>query len=198
MSINGITSTHELSKLVGIPQPTLHHLLSGITSKPRAKLVNALASYFSISVEQLIGDVPLPITLPDDVKKNFGVREASVITWHEIKNWPTVDKTNLKKIIVESKVSEHCFAVTLDDDKHEPAFSSGTTLIFDTCLSPKDRNFALVSFFDNNEVLFGKIFKENENFYIAQRNQTGEIILKKITSSKDNIIGILVESRITY
>ena len=47
----------ELSRRTGIPQPTLHKILSGKTTDPRiSTLLQTLASYFNITLDNLFSD----------------------------------------------------------------------------------------------------------------------------------------------
>ncbi|WP_419421412.1 helix-turn-helix transcriptional regulator (plasmid) [Legionella sp. D16C41] len=42
-----------LAKEINIPQPTLHHILSGTTKKPRNEILKKLANFFNISASSL-------------------------------------------------------------------------------------------------------------------------------------------------
>lgn len=59
--MNGMSES-ELSRKTKIPKTTINRLLSGQTPDPRISTVAALAKYFNISIEQLIGEKPLPPT----------------------------------------------------------------------------------------------------------------------------------------
>ena len=53
----------ELARRTQIGQPVIHRLISGVTLDPKVSTLSALANYFNISINQLIGDEPLPHTM---------------------------------------------------------------------------------------------------------------------------------------
>lgn len=50
----------DLARLAKIPQPTIHHILSGFTKKPRRKTLETIANALSVSINELIGLEKLP------------------------------------------------------------------------------------------------------------------------------------------
>lgn len=54
MANRGIANVTELAKLLRVPQPTMHRLLSGDMKEPKYPLVKAIADYFKISVPDLV------------------------------------------------------------------------------------------------------------------------------------------------
>lgn len=51
--IEAKTSPYELQKHVGVPQPTIHRILTGESTDPRTKTLQPLADYFKVSVADL-------------------------------------------------------------------------------------------------------------------------------------------------
>lgn len=66
MSREGNLSENQLSRNTGVPQPTIHRVLSGRVEDPRDSTLRPIADYFRVSVEEL------RTTLPETGK----VREA--------------------------------------------------------------------------------------------------------------------------
>ena len=54
----GISSA-ELARKTGISQPVVYRLISGETSNPQVLTLKPIADYFGVSLEQLLGLVPL-------------------------------------------------------------------------------------------------------------------------------------------
>lgn len=52
----GITSLSSLARRTGVNQPTLHKIMSGETEDPRLSTMLALATFFDVSVEELVGE----------------------------------------------------------------------------------------------------------------------------------------------
>ncbi|HDZ2945724.1 helix-turn-helix transcriptional regulator [Klebsiella pneumoniae] len=54
MSKRGISKVTELAKQIGIPQPTMHRLLSGDNKEPKYPLLKQVAEFFGLSVPDLM------------------------------------------------------------------------------------------------------------------------------------------------
>ncbi|MDT3467912.1 LexA family transcriptional regulator [Stenotrophomonas maltophilia] len=65
-------SENQLSRNTGVPQPTIHRILSGRVADPRDGTVRPLADYFGVTVEQL------RTTLPDRDSSTDSVRAYRV------------------------------------------------------------------------------------------------------------------------
>ncbi len=59
MATQGLTD-NELAERVGLPQPTISRIRNGDSRDPRDSTLRPIAEYFSLTVSQLRGDVPLP------------------------------------------------------------------------------------------------------------------------------------------
>jgi transcriptional regulator with XRE-family HTH domain len=58
MSKKGITSA-ALARKVGVTQPVIFRLMKGETENPHILTLKPLADFFTVSIEQLLGIVPL-------------------------------------------------------------------------------------------------------------------------------------------
>lgn len=47
------TNAHELQRATGVPQPTIHRIMTGETADPRTQTLQKLAEYFGVSVSDL-------------------------------------------------------------------------------------------------------------------------------------------------
>lgn len=69
------TNPHELQRVTGVPQPTIHRILTGESTDPRTKTLQPLADHFSVTVADIRdrdlasegSSRPAAPTLPDDV-----------------------------------------------------------------------------------------------------------------------------------
>ena len=198
--IHGNPSISDLARLTNIPQPTLHHILSGATKNPRKKSLEALADFFSISVKQLIGEEPLPNIIPDIVKENLHIRAIPIIQWDMLMHWPPDDVKNLhlKEILLDKKVADNAFALVVQDSLMEPMFPQDALLIFDSGKSPMDRDFVVAHDSRDNSILFNRLFIDNHQTYIKQNLTDGNVQLIKLDLDTDQIIGTLIEVRIQF
>src|SRR3990167_10291109 len=87
LKLHGDLSLSDLARETQIPQPTLHHIIEGKTKKPRRQALEALANFFSISIAQLTGAIPLSPTIPDAIKDTLKISTVPLIDWGSAKDW---------------------------------------------------------------------------------------------------------------
>ncbi|WP_231950598.1 LexA family protein [Legionella spiritensis] len=200
MRIHGNISVSELARVTGIPQPTIHHILTGSTKNPRKRALEELSRYFSVSIDELIGQEPLPTVIPDAVKEDLQIRTIPVIEWESLKKWPSEsDKIqDLQEIFIDKKIDNNSFALIMPDASMEPLFQQNTLLIFDSGKIPKDRDFVIVYLSKEGEIAFNRLFIENNILYLRQGLEDGSLKLTKLDKPNDRILGTLIEARIQY
>jgi SOS-response transcriptional repressor LexA len=200
MRVHGNISASELAKLTDIPQPTIHHILTGATKNPRKKALEALSGFFSISVDQLIGKSALPQIFPETVKEDLQISSVPIIEWGMVRHWPPADARGLqlKEILLNNKVAEGSFALIVDDSSREPLFPKNALLVFDPGKSMKDRDFVIVHLGQDDTVLFNRLFMENNENYLKQELGDGNFKLVKLNRKTDRVVGVLTEVRIQY
>ncbi len=198
LKINEELTLSELARQTKIPQPTLHHLLKGNTKKPRRQVLEALASFFSISIAQLIGTLPLgpqKYSLPGE---NLGLYTIPIIEWTMLKDWPLPALPPLKEIFIEQELGPHSFALSAKNSPVKPLFPENALLIFDTSRPPKDRELALIYRLKASQLVFNKLFEEENELFILSDQKDGNKQLVKINREHDKIIGTLIEVRLKY
>jgi len=188
----------ELSKRTQIPQPTLHHILNGETKKPRKQALEALANFFSISINQLTGANPLP-KIPDALKENLKISTVPVIGWEMIKNYSYEknNETQFKEIILDKQIDVNSFALIMQDASMEPVIPEKSLLIFDAGKKPKDRDFVIALFMQEGLIVFNRLFIDGNEFYIKQNQQGGDAQLRKLIPP-NKIIATLIEVRLQF
>lgn len=198
MQIHGNISISDLARQTGIPQPTLHHMLSGATKNPRKKSLEVLANFFAVSVNQLMGNEPLPNIIPEAIKTNLKITTIPIIKWDLLKEWPSVDTKSFNEILLDKEVSENSFALVMPDASMEPMFPKNSLLVFDYGKVSNDRDFVILYINRNDEVFFNRLFTDNDEYFIKQKLQDGNAQLVKFDPAIDRIIGTLIEVRIQY
>lgn len=200
MRIHGNISVSELARLTGLPQPTIHHILSGSTKNPRKKALEELSNFFSVSVNELTGLETLPAVIPDVIKEDLQISTIPIIEWDSLKTWPSeANKIQDKQeILINKKIAKNSFALIMPDDSMEPLFQKNSLLIFDSGKNPKDRDFVIVNLSKEGVVLFNRLFSENNILYLRQNMEDGSLKLTRLDQSNDHILGTLIEARIQY
>src|SRR3990167_3591878 len=74
----------DLARTLHIPQPTIHRLVVGKSKRPYKSSLLPIADYFSITVEQLLGEKPLPqarLSQTQVIKETTNTRLIPLIPW---------------------------------------------------------------------------------------------------------------------
>lgn len=195
--MHGISES-DLCKEIKISQATLWRLLNENTD-PRASTLTAIASYFQITVDQLLGNQPIMKTSSGVVDKSttvylpvFSLAKTSEL----IKMLDKVVPSNWSKWVdVEPSIKKTCFAVEVAGDSMWPDFTEGTLIIVDPSLTPKHRNYVLCQPHKTNELLFRQYIEERDEKFLKPINYVYKTIpLQK----KDTILGVIIQSRNTF
>lgn len=89
MQADGKISEGELSRRTGIPQTTIHRILSGQIKESKPSTLKPIATYFKLSLAQLQGEEPMPCKDISNMKP-LGVpptRLVPLIPWDLANDW---------------------------------------------------------------------------------------------------------------
>jgi transcriptional regulator with XRE-family HTH domain len=200
LRVNGDLNPTDLAKETGVPQPTIHHILEGKTKKPRQTTLKSLADFFSISISQLTGVIPLSLNIPSTIKDSLRISTVPLINWELAKAWERNknDLSKYKEILIEKQVDENAFALQLLDSKMEPLFQESSILIFDPSKKATERDFVLVYLSKSDSIIFNRLFIDGKNYYIKKDKKNGDAELIKLDFPDDKCIATLIESRLSF
>lgn len=189
----------DLARELDIPQPTIHRIVAGKSTRPHAYTLEPIAKYFDLSVEQLVGDVPLTKEAAEEKKPVTDVRFFPLLDWQTANNLDfgqpiTVEKT----VIAMPDLNPHCFAMAMNDSSMEPGFSKGNILIFDPEKNPKDRSHVLVKLAESQQLIFRQILIDAEHRYLKPLNPDLSHFGMRLLEDQDKVLGVLVEARRNY
>lgn len=140
-------SEAELARQTGIPQPTLHKILSGKTGDPRSSTLKSLADFFGISIDGLITGTHT------QTHNGNNTQSIPVIDWNDTVNLDSclsrINPANWSNWVVSEHVSNKAFALT-SKPSLEPKFPKGSILILDPETAPEDGDLVLAYFKDSN------------------------------------------------
>ena len=195
--------TAEVARLSGIPQTTLHHLVSGTSSHPRQDTINALLSFFKISEAQLFGhksiqeiseEKPLGETLK-------GWKEIPFYSWDDVVNFAKSGKLTIQNgmgtTFTTADVDDKSFVVQLTDQSMYPQFPEKTEVIVNTIKKPSDRDMVVVYIKKHDKAYFRMIIFNGANQFIRPLHEDLlPIGIEQLHPNEDVIVGIFVEARI--
>lgn len=195
----GNISEGELSRRTGVPQPTIHRILSGMTPNPRIESIRPLAEFFNISPDQMHGRVPLP---KDHISGSFVTTAATrkivpLLDWKEIAYWPDVInkqtfKVGRRWITSESGIEGSAFAVKITSDDYLPDFRENTTIIVDCGRQAKEGDFVLGLRQADIITVLGQFVLENSHeVFLDLANTEQELLVGK----EILICGVIAEAK---
>jgi SOS-response transcriptional repressor LexA len=191
-------SESELSRRTGIGQPVIHRMLSGETTNPKLETVLPIASYFTLTVNQLVGAEPLPKNkIPTQISSKIpSWIQVPLLTWEQATQWPKISTDEIERYIsTDIDISDNGFALMIKDSTMMPRFPEGTLVIIDPSFKPTDREFAVVHINGQKQVTFKQILIDGETVYLKPLNSDFSVIpLEK----GHHFLGVMVQARIDY
>jgi SOS-response transcriptional repressor LexA len=193
---NSNLSESELARQTGVCQPVIHRLASGETDNPKIDSLRPIAKFFSISVDQLIGD--LPISSEGTV---FHVEQElfnlPLITLNQAISWP--QKRNEFSITThvqtDIEITESAYAIRLKDSTMYPMFPDGTLLIIEPNHAYEHRDFVVVFLKDENRAIFKQLLIDGSRRYLKSINKDYPSIS---LTANDKILGVMLQARIDF
>jgi SOS-response transcriptional repressor LexA len=190
MKVQGI-SVYELAHVTGIPQPTLHKIVTGVSKKPNSKTIKKLADYFQVKIQALT----LSASEQEEVSDN---KNIPIISWQEILDWLNDSNATLHNRILPIKrdVSQQAFSV-ISNDAIFPQYKSGAILVFDPALLPKDGSYILLKLKEHQNILFRQLIIDVNDKFIKPLNPEFGNHLSKL-GKQDVILATLIQVIINY
>lgn len=191
-------SEAELAREINIPRATINRLVSGRTPDPRASTLNAIAGYFNISVDQLIGKQPLMDKSQDIISTTNTL--IPIIELEESLDWEKIishitPSNHLDFIGIDHSTCLGKFAIRVKGESMWPQFQPDNVLIISTEKKTKNRDFVIAYISKSNETVFRQmIIDGNYKFLNAINN-----IFPTITFEPgDRLIGTVIQTRRNY
>jgi transcriptional regulator with XRE-family HTH domain len=192
-------SEAELARQTKIPQPTLHRILSGATTSPRGASLAPLAHFFSITINQLLGEDPLPKNrVPGTYNPRIqGWKSLPLLKISEIQAFlESDDKTSSERwVSTDMTVSKEAFAIVAEGNAMAPRFEEGTILIFEPEQKPRDQDFVVALIKKQNTPLFKQILIDGDDRYLKSFNADYRTVFM---DKDDSLLGTLVQAKMDF
>ena len=189
----------ELARRTGIGQPVVHRICSGETDNPKVATLSPIANFFAISIDQLIGNVPLPA---DRIPGTFnpdtqGWRQIPLLSWNQVLNWPNLKEQTapLPNISTDLDLSQHAYALVVRDTTMEPRFPVGTILLIDPALRPNSLDFSIVHIEGQQLPNFKQVLIDGEHIILKPLNPDFKTLL---LDKPHQFLGVMVQSRMDF
>ncbi len=191
-------NTMELARRTGIGQPVIYRLMSGETDNPKIVTLCALASYFGITVNQLIGETPLCIGQGKQSKSSKKMSEIPIINWDEVADYKTKHSVNSEVAFANVSFNSRIYALKMDDNSMTPIFSKGTIIIIDGNKIPKDRSYAVIKLKEQKKAVFRQVLIDGNYQYLKPLNPDIDKYKMKLFSRGDKYYGVLIQAQKDY
>lgn len=182
-------NSRELAQAVDLPQPTVHRLVTGKSTRPYLSSLEPIAEYFSIEVEQLLGEKPLS----SDISSSQTIANIPLIAWEDLENREKQKDTSLIPFI--GTISAAGFATTMKDTSMEPLIPRNAILIFDPDLQPNDRSYVLVQLGETKCFVLRELLIDADYHYLKPLNPDLSVFKMRLLDKGDKIVACLVEVR---
>ena len=190
-------SESELARRVGISQPVIHRIAKGLTTNPNVDTLRPIVKYFSITLDQLLGDEPLPI---ESLRSGHYPRRKHwhslpLLTWHQAIFWDQLaaDFKPLQRVNTECEVSDNGFALQVTEDYYTPTFHKGTFLIIDPNLAPQVKDYLLVLIKTQEEIGIFHCLAGAKQFRLQSINSANQ---QAPTWDACVVLGVVVEAKV--
>ena len=192
-------SESELSRRVGVSQPVIHRIAKGLTLNPNVDTLRPIVKYFSITLDQIIGDEVLPIELlrsgANQPRRHWAA--LPLLTWHQTVFWDQLSANfnPLKRLNTEAAVSENAFGLQVDGDSFAPIFAKGTYLVIDPNIEPQPDNYLLVLIKAQNEVTIFRCLAGDKQFRLQGLAPENEQVPSWDACA---VLGVVIEAKIGF
>jgi len=177
----------ELARRVNLPQPTVYRIATGACEHPHLSSLEPIASFFSISVDQLKGHEP--ISWLDHVSK------VPLLEWGDALNWLiNKDKmSNNEFILTDAAVGKAGFALKIKDASMDPVFPKNTILITDPEKQAKDRSYVIAKLANYSEMIFRQLLIDAGDRYLKPLSPDFDQYKMTHLNNDDKILSVVVQ-----
>jgi transcriptional regulator with XRE-family HTH domain len=187
-------SESELANQINIRRATINRIRSGKITDPKSSTLTAIAKYFNVSVDQLLGYTPLiktnhrshssiqvPVLKWEDMHApalSSAIKANDYTTFEiEINREPDVNSNSLVAVKVNS-----CEAMW-------PYFGEESIIIVDYSIQPKNKNFVLAYISETNEVILRQILIDGKSKVLSPLHSD---FSSREMKKEDKIIGVVI------
>ena len=193
----------DLARELDLPQPTIHRLVSGKSTRPYKSSLEPIAQYFDISVDQLIGEEPLLADWQPEESKTqelqmWVIKPITLIPWASLNQLDEARKQSKKQLAITGNISDEGFAVMMNDHSMEPLFTKGSFLIFDPNKKSIDRSYVLVKLANKDQFIVRQLLIDVDECYLKPLNPDSGVYKMRRLETNDTIIATLFESRTNF
>jgi transcriptional regulator with XRE-family HTH domain len=179
-------SGQELERLAGVSSSNIYRVLKN-GGNPTIDVLKKLASFFQITVSQLIGEEPLgskqiPLIPPTEVRKYLHLKKE--------------DKGNYPTIKVDFDLNPKCFATYSEDNMMEPFILINSIIIIDPDRELSNNDFVfIINKNEKERPKIREIIRDGSDFYFKVLNPNYQLPLTNMSQDKYEFVGVIIHYR---
>lgn len=204
MEKNSIKRSTELAKLTGVPQPTIHRMLSGLHGEPRSTTLRPIAEFFGVTVSALMEtDMETGAPIPNVSTTGAVYPAVPLISWVQAGNWAEIVDNYVPgdgELIAarDSKPGKFAFALRVEGDSmvshNHISFPPGTILIVDPSRLPAAGDFVVAKDVETGCATFKRLMQDAGRWFLKPLNPAYPLM--PIDDPAIRVIGVVIESQI--
>lgn len=170
MDLHGLT-IERLSKLTGVSATNIIRMKNDVESNPTINTLLPIASYFNLSIEQLLGIEKISNKNIYKINK-LKIDKIPVISHQKIKD--LVGNNAIKPIsytYAENLISNTSFALVIDNNIMAPIFPNGIVVIFDPEQEIEDKDFVVAYESNTESTFFRQYLKGDKQSLLIAKNR---------------------------
>ncbi len=191
----------QLARNTGLAGTTVRRLCNDPDCNPTIKSIEAIARFFSVTTNQLMGIEPLHEEISELQPRYENWVNIPILSSEEAMKWPhnieeVTSSTQREYVKIDNDSSEETFAVVLKDQSLEPRFSPGSIMVFSREKAPYDQCYAIIKSEHKELPFYKKLLLDGADVYFKKVNVElpGEIITS-MNKDTEQILGILIHVR---
>jgi SOS-response transcriptional repressor LexA len=157
-------SSNELARQINIPATTIKRIRNNEQANPTITTLLPIAHYFSISLNQLIGNEPL--LSKSDNYPIVKLHKIPLLSWQKCVQYASLDyEQSNRQIFTERYVSAKSFALLIEDNDLE-FFPKDSILIVDPEKKPESGDYVVIGNIEQNNASVRKYIIEIDRIYL--------------------------------
>ena len=175
----------ELERLTGVPASTIYRLLKNKDGNPTIEVLKKLATFFKITVSQLIGEEPIgckqiPLLPYSDILRFVGLKHKEQLKYETIP--------------IDFPINQKSFASFCNDTTMEPFIINGSIVIIDPDQTPSNKDFVFIIENQQQKPKIRQIISDGNDIYLKILNPDFPTQLTRIDNNY-SFIGVIVHYR---
>ena len=192
----------DLALAINLPHPTIYRLVNGIVTDPKISTLLLIASYFSISIEQLLGLEPI------EEAESLKYRLATSV-FHPILSWKdaikgknfilNLNRENWSDWFQTEKMPSSKVYCLRSKKSMEPRFQIGSILVIDPESDILDGDLVIVRYEDTDEATIREIVLDGPEKKLLQINQDLNKDAKlDVFDNTKTLLGVVIKTSLNF